>query len=498
VKNQIKQNNDIIFIDNHANFSTMKRKEGDTKGMERRGSRYSPQTGETASATNKGYLFRLADAIAMKGNLEEFTSLLSDASYMSTVVFKATSKAYHSCDLRFEEPKAHTIFHLFCECPIVVGPNRRRDQIMYCKAIDALIGTGFDVNEPENENMETPLHIATENSMRLVVTRLIHHGASVSNLNRYGQSLLHVVAATHCATDEETVFLHEIISDHPNLLFLLETRDSQGRTPLVTSLVSNHSSVWRSFWEMGASWNSLDNNDKSLLILMSERDMDAFFFMHGSLVLDCMEPSTINHPDRFGRTALFYSGLHLARNLLNLESVRAEVNHQDKEGKTAIFFSSTAKISLIMENGGNLTIGGSGHYSQLAHMHSMYEAGEYCRKRDFRRLRFVISNCAIYHDINQEYTKSGWTISHFHCYYGFTHNSLNNLIEKGADFSAKSKNGDTTLSLLLSHDTQDVSKQEMEKLNCIYTVIRAAVGGQQDILQLIGQPPQQRNMLTFH
>lgn len=297
--------------------------------------------------------------------------------------------------------------------------------------IRQLVLTSPDVNVSDRATDQTALSYAIENGNREMVRTLLGAGADINARSRAGQTAL-----MHLGEKADLSLVRELLAAGADV----NVRDERGETPLLNAASSSSLAVIRELISYGASIDAKNNEGTTVLMKAAENSDAQIAVLLLKIGVD------VNAQDENKETALLVAAKWgSAATVKALLDARADVNAKDGEGKTALILAAGNEdprfARLLIDAGADVNAIDEDENTALMN------AVEHDRAQTVRALigagvriddRDVDEQTALMRASQPEIVLL--------------------LLDAGADFTLKDKEGQTALSLARKREQEDVIK----------------------------------------
>ena len=216
----------------------------------------------------------------------------------------------------------------------------------HVKVVNELLNNKASVDQADNKDGSTPLHLASWYDYVDIVRALVEEGADVNIKDRYGDTPLHIASSEGFLDVVKALF-------QGGANINLSNNDED--TPMSRAASRGHVEVVRYLMKMGADIDEADINDLKPLHLAAEND---YVDVVRALV---EEGADVNIKDRYGDTPL-----HIASSEGFLDVVKAlfqggaNINQRNNEGDTPLSRAAHAGrvevVKYLMEMGADINL----------------------------------------------------------------------------------------------------------------------------------------------
>ncbi|KAK7078619.1 hypothetical protein SK128_002014 [Halocaridina rubra] len=218
----------------------------------------------------------------------------------------------------------------------------------------SIISTPLDAGSDIYKNDETPLHRAAMKGHAQVITALVKGGSDISARNEWGNTPLHLAAASNNNEEVVELLLHSVkgTTEYSSVLNAL---NNIKQTPLHRAAYCGHLNVVKKLLEAGASVNEKERDGYTPLHLAITKGIS-----HISIISALLDAgSDIYNINNFGNTgahhAAFNGHITLVESLL---SKGFDVNRRNSKGNTLIHLAAheghSGMVQLLLTKGAKL------------------------------------------------------------------------------------------------------------------------------------------------
>ncbi len=296
--------------------------------------------------------------------------------------------------------------------------------------VSQLLAKGADVNAKDSLGKTPLLLLIPQEKQREIYSILLSNGANVNQKDMYGDTVLHVASMTKISP--------EILSMFTSAGADINIRNKKGLTPLATATERGETEQVSFFARNGADIHAEDAKKTTPLINVLRRNDD----LYKSLVIKENASST----DSEGNTPLLVALKKNARFEIieYIASLDANANARNRDGESALFVAveknNREAGELLLSRGADLFAANTQNISPLRKSLESLNGSE----------QWLVNSATI-----TARDGSGNSVLHYAAEWQLSNDTLNFLIQKGADVNAVNGNGETPLFSAAKGDNTD-------------------------------------------